>query len=61
MSIILGVGLGLFAGCRGRVDSVIMRIADIQLTFPAILVALLINGIGRQFVPREMQDALALT
>ncbi len=61
MSIVMGVGLGLLAGyVGGRVDSLIMRIADIQLTFPAILVALLISGIGRQFVPREMQDSLAL-
>ncbi len=61
MSIVVGVGLGLLAGyVGGRVDSIIMRIADIQLTFPAILVALLISGIGRQFVPRDMQDSLAL-
>ena len=61
MSIVMGVGLGLLAGyVGGRVDSIIMRIADIQLTFPAILVALLISGIGRQFVPRDMQDSLAL-
>ncbi|MBS0315439.1 MAG: ABC transporter permease [Burkholderiales bacterium] len=61
MSIALGVGLGLVAGyAGGRTDSVIMRLADIQLTFPAILVALLISGIGRQFVPRDLQDALAL-
>ncbi len=61
MSIVMGVSLGLLAGyVGGRIDSIIMRIADIQLTFPAILVALLISGIGRQFVPREMQDAIAL-
>ena len=61
MSIVVGVGLGLLAGyVGGRVDSIIMRIADIQLTFPSILVALLISGIGRQFVPRDMQDSLAL-
>ena len=61
MSIMMGVSLGLLAGyVGGRLDSLIMRIADIQLTFPAILVALLISGIGRQFVPRDMQDELAL-
>ncbi len=61
MSIVMGVGLGLIAGyVGGRVESLIMRIADIQLTFPAILVALLISGIGRQFVPKDMQDALAV-
>ena len=43
----LGVTLGLWAGyAGGRVDSLIMRIADVQLTFPAILTALLIDGVA---------------
>jgi peptide/nickel transport system permease protein len=42
----LGIVLGLIAGyVGGHVDSLIMRIADVQLTFPAILIALLVNGI----------------
>ena len=41
----LGIGLGLLAGYfGGRTDAIIMRIADIQLTFPSILIALLIDG-----------------
>jgi peptide/nickel transport system permease protein len=45
-ALLLGVSLGLVAGYRGgRIDSLIMRIADVQLTFPAILTALLIDGI----------------
>ncbi len=61
VAIFMGVGLGLLAGyVGGRLDSFIMRLADIQLTFPSILVALLISGVGRQFVPRDMQDSLAL-
>ncbi|MGJ5071202.1 ABC transporter permease [Bradyrhizobium oligotrophicum] len=44
----LGIGLGLIAGYfGGRVDTVIMRIADVQLTFPPILIALLVNGIAK--------------
>ncbi len=44
---ILGVSLGLLSGyLGGAVDAVIMRLADIQLTFPAILIALLIDGIA---------------
>src|SRR6266566_5168265 len=44
----LGITLGLIAGyVGGAIDSVIMRIADVQLTFPAILSALLINGIAK--------------
>ena len=43
----LGVTLGLLAGyAGGRIDSLIMRIADVQLTFPAILTALLIDGVA---------------
>jgi peptide/nickel transport system permease protein len=42
----LGIVLGLIAGyAGGHVDSLIMRIADVQLTFPAILIALLVNGV----------------
>lgn len=42
---VLGITLGLVAGYMGgRVDAIIMRIADIQLTFPAILIALLVDG-----------------
>src|SRR5579862_2568753 len=45
---VLGVLLGLVAGyVGGKVDSLIMRIADVQLTFPAILIALLVNGIAK--------------
>lgn len=44
----IGITLGLVAGYMGgRVDALIMRIADVQLTFPAILIALLIDGVVR--------------
>jgi peptide/nickel transport system permease protein len=47
LAIAIGLSLGLWAGyAGGRVDSVIMRIADVQLTFPAILTALLIDGVA---------------
>ncbi|MFT4784789.1 MAG: peptide/nickel transport system permease protein [Paracoccaceae bacterium] len=55
----LGVGLGLAAGYfGGRFDALIMRIADIQLALPAILTALLIDGIARGILPPEMQQDL---
>lgn len=45
LAAVLGISLGLLAGyVGGRTDSIIMRIADVQLTFPAILIALLIDG-----------------
>jgi peptide/nickel transport system permease protein len=60
-SLVIGVALGLISGyVGGRVDSVIMRIADVQLSFPAILIALLIDGIARGLLPRDAQDSLSL-
>ncbi len=48
LSLVIGIGLGLLAGyLGGRVDAIIMRIADVQLSFPAILIALLIDGVAR--------------
>ena len=50
-SVVLGVTLGLVAGyVGGRTDALIMRIADIQLSFPAILVALLVFGVARGLI-----------
>ncbi|WP_102868816.1 ABC transporter permease [Pseudovibrio exalbescens] len=44
---VLGIFLGLVSGyVGGRTDAIIMRIAEVQLTFPAILIALLIDGIA---------------
>jgi peptide/nickel transport system permease protein len=57
----LGVALGLAAGYfGGSVDAVIMRVADVQLSFPAILIALLINGVARVALPQQMHDAMVL-
>lgn len=48
---VVGVLLGLIAGyVGGKVDAVIMRIAEVQLTFPAILIALLVDGVARALV-----------
>jgi len=55
---ILGVSLGLLSGYMGgTIDAVIMRIADIQLTFPAILIALLIDGVARGLLGGGSEDA----
>lgn len=60
LSMIVGIGLGLLAGyAGGRTDAFIMRIADVQLSFPAILIALLIDGVARAAVPREMHEVIA--
>src|SRR4029077_10717406 len=60
-ALVLGVGLGLVAGyLGGRTDALIMRIADVQLSFPAILIALLIDGVTRVALPRAQQDEIAI-
>jgi len=61
VALLLGVGLGLAAGYfGGRFDAVVMRIADVQLALPAILTALLIDGISRGILPREAHDDLRI-
>ena len=60
-STLVGVSVGLLAGyLGGAADAVLMRLADIQLTFPSILVALLIDGVARAALPREVHDQVAL-
>jgi peptide/nickel transport system permease protein len=61
-AMVLGIGLGLLSGyVGGRLDAFIMRIADVQLSFPAILIALLINGVARAVLPADANlDTMAL-
>lgn len=59
LSVLIGVSLGLMAGfIGGRVDAVIMRVCDVMLSFPSILVALLIDGVGKA-VFKDASDSLA--
>ena len=60
-AMVLGITLGLLAGWAGGwVDGLIMRIADIQLTFPSILVAMLIFGIAKGVIPVQNRDDMAI-
>ena len=60
-AIVLGVSLGLIAGyAGGKADAFIMRVADVQLSFPAILIALLIDGVARVALPRGSHDQVAV-
>ena len=57
----LGISLGLMAGyIGGWLDNFTMRIADIQLTFPSILIAMLIFGVLRGIIPPDLRDELAI-
>jgi peptide/nickel transport system permease protein len=61
VAMLIGIALGLVSGYfGGAVDAVIMRIADVQLTFPAILVALLIDGMVRGLISVQRHDEVAL-
>ncbi|HEX4330896.1 MAG TPA: ABC transporter permease [Usitatibacter sp.] len=58
---VFGVSMGLISGyAGGRVDAIIMRVADVQLSFPAILIALLIDGVARVVLPKGSHETLAV-
>ena len=58
-AVIVGTVLGLLAGYAGEaIDALLMRIADVQLTFPAILIALLVDGVIRAAVPKDVHEQI---
>jgi peptide/nickel transport system permease protein len=61
MAASFGTILGLLSGFLGGViDGVTMRVADIQMTIPDIMLALLATGILHASLPRELQSHAAL-
>ena len=57
VSVVVGVALGLLAGfVGGKIDAFIMRVCDVMLSFPAILIALLIDGVGRAMFPNAHES-----
>lgn len=61
LAALIGVTLGLIGGYFGGwIDAIIMRIADVQMTFPSILIAMLIFGIARGLTPPELRDQMAI-
>jgi len=57
LSMLIGIGLGLLAGfAGGAVDGLIMRVCDVMLSFPSILIALLIDGLGRALFPNAHES-----
>jgi peptide/nickel transport system permease protein len=60
-AMVLGIAVGLLASWRGGwVDSLLMRIADVQLSFPSILIALLIFGVARGLIPPAYREEMAI-
>ena len=60
-SLVLGVALGLTAGYfGGKYEMFVMRLTDVQLTVPSILMELLVDGIARGIISREMHDEMAI-
>ena len=60
LAMVFGVSMGLMSGyIGGKFDAFVMRVADIQLSFPAILIALLIDGVARAVLPKGSHDELA--
>ena len=56
-----GIAIGLLAGYLGGIlDALLMRLADIQLTFPALLIALLVDGVARAALPHDAHDRMQL-
>jgi peptide/nickel transport system permease protein len=59
LSVLIGTSLGLLAGYLGGwLDAFLMRLCDVMLSFPAILIALLIAGVGRALFP-DAHESLA--
>ncbi|MBD2746813.1 ABC transporter permease [Microvirga sp. BT688] len=62
LSATLGITLGLVAGyVGGTTDAIIMRIADVQLTFPAILIALLVDGVVKAVLGGQLDEMTTLS
>ncbi|MFN8720441.1 MAG: ABC transporter permease [Rhodospirillales bacterium] len=60
-AMVVGILLGLFAGfVGGKVDAIIMRVADVQLSLPAILIVLMIDGFARSLLPRSVHEEMAI-
>jgi peptide/nickel transport system permease protein len=61
LAMVLGVTLGLISGyIGGAIEAFIMRIADVQISFPAYLIAMLIYGVALSLLPNERHDELVV-
>ncbi len=61
LAMVIGITLGLLSGyIGGAVETFIMRIADVQISFPAILIAMLIYGVALSLLPNERHDEMVI-
>lgn len=61
LAIVVGAVVGLLAGYAGGIlDAVLMRVADVQLTFPSILTALLVDGVISAALPHDLRESLQI-
>jgi peptide/nickel transport system permease protein len=61
LAAVIGIALGVAAGYLGGwIDGAIMRLADIQLSFPPLLIALLIDGVARTALPRDLHASISV-
>jgi len=61
LAALIGIGLGVLAGYLGGwIDGAVMRLADIQLSFPPVLIALLIDGVARTALPRDLHARISV-
>jgi peptide/nickel transport system permease protein len=61
LAMAIGIIAGLAAGYLGGwFETIIMRVADVQLTFPSILVAMLIFGVAKGITPVEYREQMAI-
>jgi len=61
LAMAIGITLGLISGyIGGAVEAFIMRIADVQISFPAILTAMLIYGVAFSLLPNERQEDMVV-
>lgn len=62
LAMVIGITIGLMAGyIGGWLDNLLMRLADVQMTFPSIMIAMLIFGVARAILPPEMRDEMAIS
>ena len=61
LAALVGVTLGLISGYLGGfVDGLIMRVADVQLSIPAILIVLMVDAVVRGLVSNDRYQQIAL-